>query len=311
MQVEKEGFDYVWITDHFNNRNVYVTLTMISNYTDRISLGPGVTNPYLVHPVVTGQILASLDEIAPGRVVCGLGIGDKTALNLLNIHRRKPLSIMREAIHIIREISSGKNVEFEGLFYKVVGSRLNFSPSKPIPIFVGAQGPKMISLAAELGDGVLVNASHPKAFEKARTHINEGILKAGKAIKDIEIAATTCFSISRDVKAAEKAAKPVVAFIVAGSSDTILQEQGISIELVKQIRTSINHAKFFEALSTVKPEMMDAFSIFGTPEICVEKIHNLTKAGITLFIAGSPLGPDIRNSIELISKEIIPHFKNT
>lgn len=78
IQAEKVGFDYLYITDHFNNRNVYTSLATVAAYTERIKFGPGVTNPYLVHPVVTAQVTASLNEIAPGRVFCGLGVGDKT-----------------------------------------------------------------------------------------------------------------------------------------------------------------------------------------------------------------------------------------
>ena len=64
IQAEKIGFDYLWITDHFNNRNVYVSLAIASAYTERIKFGPGVTNPYLVHPMVTAQAVATLNEIA-------------------------------------------------------------------------------------------------------------------------------------------------------------------------------------------------------------------------------------------------------
>ena len=97
IQAEKLGYDHVWITDHFNNRNVYVTLTLIANYTERIKLGPGVTNPYLVHPVMTAQAVASLNEIAPGRVVCGIGAGDKTTLEMVGLEMKTPLRAVREA----------------------------------------------------------------------------------------------------------------------------------------------------------------------------------------------------------------------
>ena len=110
IQAEKQGFDYLWITDHFNNRNVYVSLAIVSAYTDRIKFGPGVTNPYLVHPVETAQAVASLNEVAPGRVVCGLGVGDKTTLNMVNVAQLKPLAAIRESVQIIRDLTSGRSV---------------------------------------------------------------------------------------------------------------------------------------------------------------------------------------------------------
>ncbi|MGQ9469736.1 MAG: 5,10-methylenetetrahydromethanopterin reductase [Nitrososphaerales archaeon] len=309
IQAEKAGYDYVWITDHYNNRNVYVLLTNIAIYTNRIKFGPGVTNPYMIHPIMTAQSMASLNEMAPGRVVCGLGAGDKTTLDMVGIERTKPLKAVKETVQLIKEITTGKTVKFEGEVFKVVGAKLNFRAISPIPIFIGAQGPKMLSLAAEIGDGVLINASHRKDFEDAMKYIKEGVEKAGKKLEDLEIVAATSFSASEDVKKAQKAATPVVAFIVAGSPEPVLQRHNIPIESANKIREAITKGMWKDAFSNVTPEMIEAFSISGTPDMCIEKIERLAKIGVTLFVTGSPIGPNVRDSINLISKEIIPRFK--
>src|SRR3972149_10572717 len=165
MLAEKMGFHYTWITDHFNNRNVYVSLSMIANYTDKIMLGPGVTNPYLVHPVVTAQAVASLTELAPARVICGLGVGDKTTLKMLNVVQEKPLSAIRETVTIVRSLTSGNSVDVEGDIFNISGAKFSFRAPTPGKIFIGPQGPKMLMLASEIGDGVLINASHPRDIE--------------------------------------------------------------------------------------------------------------------------------------------------
>lgn len=309
VHAEKAGYDYVWITDHFNNRNVYVLLSNIAIYTNRVRFGPGVTSPYLIHPVMTAQSMASLSEMAPGRVVCGLGTGDKTTLDLLNIQRVKPLNAVRETVQLIRGLTVGEAVKLEGKVFNIAGARLNFKVADPIPIFIGAQGPKMLSLAAEIGDGVLINASNPKDFESAMEHIKEGIEKAGKRMGDVEVVAATAFSASKDPKKALKAATPVVAFIVAGSPESVLQRHNIQIESANKIRAAIGKGDWGEVFSNVTPEMFEAFSICGTPDTCIEKIDQLSKIGVTLFITGSPIGPKIHDSINLISKEIMPHFK--
>lgn len=308
IQAEKSGFDYLWITDHFNNRNVYVSLAIASAYTNRIKFGPGVTNPYLAHPVATAQSVATLNEIAPGRVVCGLGAGDKTTLQMVDVEQKKPLQTIRECVHIIRQITSGKTVEMDGDIFKVNGVKLNFKMANSIPVFIGAQGPKMLALAAEIGDGVLINASHPRDVESAMTFIKKGAMRANKNPDDLNISAYTSFSVASNYEKAFKAAVPVVAYIVAGSPDMILARHGVPIETATKIRESIIHRQWKEIFFHIDPDMVEAFSICGTPGTCIEKIHKLSKVGIDQIVAGSPIGPNVRKSINMIAAQIFPHF---
>ncbi len=309
IQAEKCGFHTLWVTDHFNNRNVYVSLAIVSAYTDKIKFGPGVTNPYMAHPVVTAQSVSTLNEIAPDRVVCGIGVGDRTTLEMINIEPSKPLATIRESVRIIRDISSGKNLEMEGRIFAVSGARLNFKTTSKIPIFIGAQGPKMLALAAEIGDGVLINASHPQDIERAIGFVKEGVTKAGKDLEELDIAAYTSFSIAKDEKKATKAVVPVVAYIVAGCPETVLQKHGVSAETAGAIRKAIIGGKWKEAFAYITDELVEAFSICGTPEAVVEKIGKLVKAGTTQVVAGSPIGPNMRKSINMIAAEVFPHFR--
>jgi len=309
IQAEKIGFDYLWITDHFNNRNVYVSLAMVAAYTERIRFGPGVTNPYLVHPVVTAQAVATLNEIAPGRVVCGLGVGDKTTLQMVNIEQTKPLATIRESVRVIREISSGGSLEMQGEIFKVSGAKLNFKVVDPVPVFIGAQGPKMLALAAEIGDGVLINASHLRDVENAVKFVREGVEKTGKKLGDLSISAYTSFSIASDYEKALKAVVPVVAYIVAGCPEMILEQHGISVDVAGKIRDAIVCGRWKEAFSLVDKNMVEAFSICGTSETCIEKIDKLVKVGVNQIVAGSPIGSNMRKSINIIATEVFPHFK--
>jgi len=310
IQAEKTGFNTLWVTDHFNNRNVYVSLAIVSAYTEKIKFGPGVTNPYMAHPIVTAQAVSTLNEIAPGRVVCGIGVGDRTTLEMVSMKPSKPLATIRESVRIIREITSGKKLEMQGKIFTISGAKLNFKPVGEIPIFVGAQGPKMLALAAEIGDGVLINASHAKVVENAIGFVKEGVAKAGKRLEDLEIAAYTSFSIAKEPNKAAKAVVPVVSYIVAGCPETVLQKHGISVETATKIRQAIIRGKWKEAFSHITDEMIEAFSICGNPDTVVEKIYSLIKVGTTQVVVGSPIGPNIRKSINMIAAEVFPHFRN-
>jgi 5,10-methylenetetrahydromethanopterin reductase len=307
---EKYGFDYCWITDHFNNRSVYVILSLLANYTEEIMIGPGVTNPYLINPVQTASTLMSLDNLSGGRAVLGIGAGDKITLDLLGIERDKPLTAVKESTQIFRTIfDTGKIKAFHGEIFTVEKADVAFEKTGEIPIYIGAQGPKMLQMAGSIGQGVLVNASHPLDFEFAMKQIRKGIADAKRKPSDVDISAYASVSVDQKMDKATKAAIPVVAFIVAGSPAVVLERHGISTESVGPITKGLGKGDFPAAFGAVTDDMLDAFCIRGTPAECVEKIKALQKVGITQFVFGSPIGPKKRVSMELASKEILPHFK--
>src|SRR3990170_288790 len=254
IQAEKCGFNNLWVTDHFGNRNVYVTLAAAAMYTTKITFGTGVTNPWMVNPVITAQAIATLNELAPGRVVLGIGAGDKTTLEAVGVEMGKPLAAVKETIEIFRKLTSGENVAYQGEVFKIVGAKFNFKIKNKIPVYVGAQGPKMLEMAGKIGDGVLVNASHPSDMEYAVKLTSEGMKQAGKKASDVDIAAYTSFSVNEDLKKAVKAATPVVAFIVAGSPPPVLEKHKIDLSKAEEIRVALKAGDFGKALGAVTPD---------------------------------------------------------
>ncbi|MDI9394120.1 MAG: 5,10-methylenetetrahydromethanopterin reductase [Euryarchaeota archaeon] len=302
---EQQGFDNIWITDHYNNRDVYSTLTVIALNTNSIKIGPGVTNSYTRNPAITASSIASIAEISGGRAVLGLGPGDKATFDAMGISWNKPLATTKEAIHAIRDFIEGKKVSMDGEMIKFGGAKLAFNAGR-VPIYMGAQGPKMLELVGEIADGVLINASHPRDFEVAVEQIRKGAVKAGRDPGKIDVAAYACFSIDKDPEKAVNAAKVVVAFIVTGSPDLVLERHGIPVEAKKQIGDAIAKGDF-ESLKggLVTPKMIEAFAICGTPDDCMKRIKELEAIGVTQVVAGSPIGPDKEKAIRLIGKEII------
>jgi 5,10-methylenetetrahydromethanopterin reductase len=299
---EDVGFDTIWITDHYNNRDVYTTLTMLSLMTNKISFGTGVTNPYTRNSAITASSIASLNEISGGRAILGIGPGDKATFDAMGIDWGKPLTKMRETVSVIRKLLAGErvNIDPEG----TAGAQLSFTSGK-LPIYIGAQGPKMLELAGEVADGVLVNASHPADFEFAVPMVKKGAEKARRDPKEVEICAYTCFSVDKNREAAINAAKMVVAFIVAGSPETVLERHGINPDDGQKIAKAIGAGDFGSALAGVNELMIEAFSICGTPEDCKDRIEELMATGVTQIVVGSPIGPNKERSIKLIGKQII------
>ncbi|MEM0217200.1 MAG: 5,10-methylenetetrahydromethanopterin reductase [Candidatus Nezhaarchaeales archaeon] len=309
VQAESVGFDYVWITDHYANRCVYIALTVAALNTKRVKLGTGVTNPFHVHPAWTASAIATLNEVSNGRAVLGIGPGDRSTLGQIGINLEKPLTAVKETVEVIRRLWAGETLNFTGDAFRLANAKLNFKPSTSIPIYIGAQGPKMLELAGAIGDGVLINASHPKDFEYAIKYIKEGATRAGRRIEDVDVAAYAALSVDEVSAKAKETAKTVVAFIIAGSPDSVLERHGIKKEEVETIRGALAKGDIPGASKAVSDESLDAFSISGTPEECMSRIEQLLKIGVTQFVAGSPLGPKKKVAIDMIGKKIIAAFK--
>ncbi len=296
---EEVGFETVWITDHYNNRDVYTTLAVLSLVTNKIKLGTGVTNPYTRSPIITASSIASVNELSGGRAVLGMGPGDKATFDAMGIAWEKPLTKVRESIAIIRALLKKERVTWGGM-----NAQLSFSAGD-IPIYMGAQGPKMLELAGEIADGVLINASHPEDFRAAIPLIRNGIEKAGRKPEDVKICAYTSFSVDGDRSKALAEARKVVAFIAAGSPDVVLERHNIDTSQRDEISKAISRGDFAGAMNSVTDHMLDVFSVSGTPEDCRARVDELLSIGVNQIVVGSPIGPDKERSIKLIGKKIL------
>ncbi len=111
---EENGFDNVWITDHYNNRDVYTTLAILAMNTNRIKLGTGVTNPYTRNIAITAQSIGAINEISGGRAVLGIGPGDKATFDAMGIEWVEPMTTIAESITALRGFFGGKKVAQDG-----------------------------------------------------------------------------------------------------------------------------------------------------------------------------------------------------
>jgi len=305
---EAKDIDYAWITNHYNNRHCYPTLAMIAKETTTLQMGPGIMNSFTDTPAAMASFLCTLEEISDGRAVLGIGPGDLSTLPKLNIAAEKPVARLEEAIAVIRKLCAGEEVKTPDMqFFKYDGAKLTGvnlpDKKKGVKVYVGAQGPKVLDLAGRVGDGALINASNPKDFQIAIPIIKKAMESVGK--KSFDVGAYTAMSIDKDVKKARNAAKIVAAFIAAGSPPEVNTRHGISLDNVAKIKAALGKFDFKTVGELISDKEIDAFTIAGTPEMVKQKCDELTKAGVTQIVFGSPLGPDMTTSIRLLGKYII------
>lgn len=297
-RAEAEGFDAVFASCHYNNRDPFVALDRVARRTDSVRIGPGVANPYETHPVTLASRVATLEEASGGRALFGIGAGDRSTLTNLGYERDRPLRRVLEAFKVAQDLFAGERVDHDGTFL-AADAGLNYDDEVgEVPVYVGAQGPHMIRMAAKHADGVLLNGAHPRDFEWAAEQVEKGLADRPDARGDFDFAAYASVSVAEDEREARAAARPPVAFIAAGAAPPVLERHGLDRDRAAAIGEHISAGEFEEAFEAVSERMLDAFCIAGTPETVEEKVAGVLEYADS-FVASAPLGPDPAAAIEL------------
>jgi 5,10-methylenetetrahydromethanopterin reductase len=303
-QVEAAGFDHIWVSDHYHNRYVHSVLAHLADVTERIKLGPGVTNPYLSHPSVIAAAVATLDEISGGRAALGISAGDPYFLATVGIRQRRPIDTVREAIQVIRKLLSDDRVDYSGKVFSCRGAGLRFKPTSKIPVYIGGRKRRMLELAGSLADGALINASHPEDLKECIEYLRAGAKKSKRKLEDLDVVAYMATSIDDDENKARERVKAIVAFVASSAPNQSLERHGIPIEDVERVREYLKAADTKGARAAVTEPMIDAFSVSGSPDKLSSRVEGLQKLGVTQVVIGSPIGPDASRAIEFISKAL-------
>src|SRR5919106_4344333 len=208
---ERLGYEYVWVNDERLERDPSTVLAAIAMQTRLLRVGPGVTNPYSRHPALLATAAATLDELSGGRAVLGIGAGG-TNHAALGIEREAPVVALREALAVIRGLLSGATVTVEGRVIRAVSATLGFDACEGLPIYVGARGPKVLELAGELADGVIVgNVASEAGWRYALDHVGRGAERAGRGVEDLSLVAWLYACVADDGEAALDAIRPMAA----------------------------------------------------------------------------------------------------
>jgi 5,10-methylenetetrahydromethanopterin reductase len=296
-KAENEGFNRIWLGDHYFNRNPFLLLSAIAGQTSQIQLGTAITNPFHISPAVIATTALTLDELSNNRFLLGLGPGDKITLHEIGIYPKKPLIALHQSIKAIRDLWSGELVSGTIGNHHWNKAKLKLPSKRPIPIFVGVQGKMMTKLALEVGDGLIFNGCTPFDFQWIKT--------IGRpSIKDFEMIAYLITEISDD---ASPLLKLWVAQVVAGLSPEILAIHDIPLNDFQLIAQLIKKKQYPAAQAVVTPQMLDSFSVLGKPNVVEARLEELRKEGVKGYIFGGPLAKDRQTGIHILS-EIIHSF---
>jgi len=291
-QAEAAGYDTLW-TGEVNGPDAVTTMTLLASHTGRINVASGIIPIQTRTPIVLGMTAASLAQIAPGRIRLGLGISSRIIVSQWNgVPFERPLEQLREAVQVIRMVLAGERVNFEGRCYRIQNFRLmQPPPAKPVPIYLGALGPRMLQLAGEIADGVLLNWIPPEAIPQSIRELEIGAKRAGRTLADFEIAAFIRTSVTDDPEPARAAlARDITGYCIVDSYAKFFAACGFGKE-VETVNAAWTAGDRQGAVSRISPRFLDGLGIVGPADFCRRRLEAFTKAGLTQPVL-FPFSPD-------------------
>ena len=305
---ESSGFEAVWQADSRLVRDAVVPMAAFAAKTEKIKIGSGVVDCWTRNPARLASTFSTLDDLAPGRIILGIGAWWDPLASKVGIERKRPLKVMREVVTTVRALLADETVSFSGDFVQLDGGELDYvyqeRRPKEVPIYIGATGMKMMELSGEIADGVVLNyLVSPEYNKRAMEHLEIGASKAGRSIDEIDRPQLVVCSLAEDRKEALDGARLMVTQYL-GQQPHIMKASGVPEELLDEIGQVLTwpatHEQVEAASKLVPDEVVQMICAAGTPDEVREKVSQYMKDGCTCPIL-YPLGPDVRLMIDTFS----------
>ena len=282
VAAEEAGFSDVWLPDHYFLRDVYAAQALIATRTTTLRLATGIAAIQLRHPALIASAAATISECSGGRAVIGIGPGGHEFPSQFGMRPRSPLTMLREAVAIIRQLSSGP-ADFEGDYFSAKGSELGWRIDPP-PIFLSARGPRMLELAGEIADGIIVHGVHGDFIDYVRSRVAHGAARAGRDPGECQVAVMLDVEVDSNEAAAIDRLRPRCTLMAGGTyADELIPIYGFDPGAVATLRSALNDPTVAEA-RYVTDDMVRAFAIGGTVETVAEQFGELRQLGVDLAI---------------------------
>ncbi|MGH9136268.1 MAG: LLM class flavin-dependent oxidoreductase [Acidimicrobiales bacterium] len=310
-QAEAAGFSAVWQADSRLVRDAVVPMAAFAAATERIKIGSGVIDIWTRNAARLASTFSTLDDLAPGRILCGLGAWWDPLAAKVGIERARPLTVMREVVAALRGLLGNQQVTLNGTRVQLDGVELDYvyqeRRPKDVPIYIGATGMQMMQLAGQIADGVVLNYLVDPAYNRqAMDALAAGAAKAGRSVDDVARPQLVVCSVDEDRAKALDAARLMVTQYL-GQQPHIMKASGVSQELLDEIAKVLTwpatHEQVEAASRLVPDEVVQRCSASGSPDEVVAKVDEYVANGCTCPIL-YPLGPDVGLMIETFARTV-------
>lgn len=306
---EQRGFEAVWQAESRLVRDAIVPMAAYAAVTERIKVGSGVINNWTRNIGLLAATFLTLDDIAPGRIICGIGAWWDPLARNVGIERRKPLTAMRETVEVLRRLLNMERVTFEGEFHRVHEIELDVvhgrREPRHVPIMIGATGDKMMEMTGEIADGAVLNYCVPPEYnDRALELLEAGARRVGRTLDDIDRPQLVVCSVDYDHEKAIDSTRELLTQYLA-QQPHIAKASGVSDEIVAQIQAILGwpatHEQIQRAKHLVPDDLIHRITASGTPDEARRKVNEYRRRGCTCPIL-YPVGGDVKLLIDTFAQ---------
>jgi probable F420-dependent oxidoreductase len=269
---EQRGVPTVWLSEAW--RELAVPLAAVAVATTRVPIGAGVMQIFPAHPVQTALQAMQLQEVSAGRFGLGLGLGAGFVVERwFGVPYERPLRRMKEFVEVVRGVMGsrhGRPFSYTGEIFRVHKYTMPFGAELPdVPVSIAAVGPKMLELAGEVADGVILGAIHSPAYlAEVRRRLAAGAARADRDAASVIVHAMSLCAASADREESRRIARGAIAYTVQYPHyRKRIAEEGFGA-LAEAVAEKVRAHEQDEALALIDDDMVDRFTICGTPAEC-------------------------------------------
>jgi len=277
---EQLGFRCAWIPDQGFHRDPFALLAVAAQATTHIGLGVGITTPFTRLPLQIARAAATVDELAEGRFTLGLGTGNVAhVLRPLGVPYAQPVTRMREAIRIIRQLLAGEAVTVETEYDRLDHVQLEFTPHRAdIPVYIGTRAPRMLELCGAEADGVLVESLF-NAMPSVTKQLAKGAENAGRSASDVDVVSWQLVIVTDDPGPVIDAHKPWIARSIQIGPLDVMRQVGIHEDVIQGVTAAMNRGDTDAATAAVTDEAVQCLMLIGTARDISARVERILADG--------------------------------
>lgn len=306
---ESRGFEAVWQAESRLVRDAIVPMAAYAAVTEKIKVGSGVINNWTRNIGLLAATFLTLDDLAPNRIICGIGAWWDPLAKNVGISRSKPLTAMKEIVLTMKRLLNMERVTFHGEFVHVDGIELDVvhgrREPRNVPVMIGATGDQMMELTGEIADGAVLNYCVPPDYNnKALELLEKGAKKSGRTLDDIDRPQLVVCSVDHDHDKAIDTTRELLTQYLA-QQPHIAKASGVSQDVVAEIQSILGWPATKEQIQKAKhlvpEELILRISASGTPEEARQKVNEYRKHGCTCPIL-YPVGGDVKLLVDTFAQ---------